>query len=389
MLNIILRDIPAVRDNLLPLTFTRPVSEIRTGILTIREKWQHMLPGVYSYMTPDYLRAKYPAILSPEEDNIIISSHILPTAELVEAIGRLQPGEALMSGDEELARRGTPDAATSHTIQHTEIPTAIRHLYDIFRYNDIALEFDFSLVTSGRESCPLSPTNTVIGDPSRVFIEEGATVEGAIINVKNGPVYIGRNSEVMEGACIRGGLALCESSEIKMGAKIYGATTIGPHCKVGGEIANVVMIGYSNKAHDGFLGNAVIGEWCNIAAGCVASNLKNDYTEVKLWNYPQRRFLRTGMQFCGVIMGDHSKTGINTMLNTATVLGVGVNIHGAGYPRNFVPSFMEGSTAGLYEVPTSKFLDTARRVMARRNVTLTQVDVDIFETLYVITDTFK
>ena len=193
----------------------------------------------------------------------------------------------------------------------------------------------------------------------------------------------------MEGSCIRGAFALCEGSEIKMGTKIYGATTVGPHCKVGGEINNVVFNGYSNKAHDGFLGNAVIGEWCNIAAGCVASNLKNDYPEIKLWNYPLRRFLRTGLQFCGLIMGDHSKTGINTMINTATVLGVGVNIHGAGYPRNFVPSFMEGSTAGLSEVPISKFLETARKVMARRNIALTNVDEEIIETLYRITDDYK
>ncbi len=202
-------------------------------------------------------------------------------------------------------------------------------------------------------------------------------------------MYIGKGAEIMEGSCIRGPFALCDHSEVKMGAKIFGATTVGPHCKVGGEISNTVFIGYSNKAHDGFIGNAVIGEWCNLAAGCVVSNLKNDYSEVKLWNYPARRFLRTGLQFCGLFMGDHSKTGINTMINTATVVGVGVNLHGAGYPRNFVPSFMEGSAAGLYEVPASKFLDTARKVMARRNITLSQVDADIFETLYKITDDFK
>ncbi len=308
---------------------------------------------------------------------------------MVEAVAALKIGQALMAGDEELARRGTPDEEPTERLQHTEVPTALHHLYDIFRYNDIALEFDFLLLTQSRQSQPISPTNTIIGNPGRVFLEDGASMEGAIVNVNAGPVYIGRDAEVMEGTCIRGGLALCKGSQIKMGAKIYGATTIGPHCKVGGEVANSVFIGYSNKAHDGFLGNSVIGEWCNLAAGTVASNLKNDYTEVKLWNYPKRRFLRTGLQFCGLIMADHSKTGINTMLNTATVLGVGVNIHGAGYPRNFIPSFMEGSTAGLYEVPITKFLDTAERVKARRNVKLTPVDIDLYRHLYQMLDDYK
>lgn len=388
MLNIILKDIPAVRDNLLPLTFTRPVADLRMGILSIRGKWERMLPGIYSYLTPEYLSKKYP-VINRNNDNIIIASHVFPTPGLVEAVKKLQPGEALMCADEAIARRGSVDGKAEREIQIDEIPAGIHNLYDIFLHNSVALEYDFSLLTDGRTSQPISPTNTIIGDASRVFLEAGATMEGAIINTMHGPVYLGRGAEVMEGSCIRGPFSLGDYSEIKMGAKIYGATTIGPHCKVGGEVANVVMIGYSNKAHDGFLGNSVIGEWCNIAAGCVASNLKNDYTEIKLWNYPLRRFLRTGLQFCGLIMGDHSKTGVNTMINTATVFGMGVNIHGAGYPRNFVPSFMEGSTAGLYEVPVSKFLDIARRVMARRNVTLTPVEEEIFHTLYHITDDFK
>ena len=389
MRNIILQDIPSVRDNFLPLTFTRPLADIRIGILTIRGKWEALLPGVYSYATESYLAPKYPCIANPQGDNIIIASHFLPTPSMAQAVSSLEPGQALTFDGEVIARRGALEGSAESTVEIDEVPLSLHFLYDIFLNNATALEFDFRLVTSGRESQPLSPTNIVIGDPSRVFIEEGAVVEGATLNTKSGSIYIGRGAEVMEGACIRGAFALCDHSEVKMGAKIYGATTIGPHCKVGGEIANAVFIGYSNKAHDGFLGNAVIGEWCNLAAGCVASNLKNDYTEVKLWNYPSRRFLRTGLQFCGLILGDHSKTGINTMINTATVLGVGVNIHGAGYPRNFVPSFMEGSTAGLLEVPPTKFFETARKVMARRNVTLTPVDIEIFNTLYTITDSFK
>lgn len=389
MRNIILKDVPATRNNLLPLTFTRPVADLRIGILTLREKWEMLLPGVYSYITEDYLTIKFPCICSPDNDNIVISAHFLPTPMVVQGIEKLEPGQALTFQGEVIAHRGKIDETSIELIEIEEIPSFIHYLYDIFLLNADALEFDFHLITDGRQSQPISPTNTVIGDPSRIFIEEGATVEGSVLNSRYGSIYIGKNAEVMEGSCIRGAFALCESSEVKMGTKVYGATTIGPHCKVGGEINNVVFTGYSNKAHDGFLGNAVIGEWCNIAAGCVASNLKNDYTEIKLWNYPLRRFLRTGLQFCGMIMGDHSKTGINTMINTATVIGVGVNFHGAGYPRNFLPSFMEGSTAGLNEVPLSKFLEIARKVMARRNVALTNVDEEIFRTLVHITDDYK
>ena len=214
-------------------------------------------------------------------------------------------------------------------------------------------------------------------------------VEGAFINTKGGPVYVGRDAEVMEGSMLRGPIALCEHAVVNMGAKIYGATTLGPWCKVGGELNNVVMQAYSNKAHDGFLGNAVIGEWCNLGAGCVASNLKNDYTPIRLWNYPTGRFLRTGLQFCGLIMGDHSKAGINTMFNTATVLGVGVNIHGSGFPRNFVASFSEGSTAGFSDVSMTKFFEIARRMMARRHKELTPQDERMFYAIREAAEAFK
>ncbi|RXE62759.1 glucose-1-phosphate thymidylyltransferase [Muribaculaceae bacterium Isolate-004 (NCI)] len=389
MLNIILRDVPEVRDNLLPLTFTRSVADLRLGILTLRQKWELSLPAVYSYMTADYLSVKYPSISSPDDDSFIVSAHFFPTPGVVKGVERLRKGQALIFHDEEIARRCPLDREPHELIQLDEIPLRLTRPYDIFQLNAAALEYDFTLLTAGRESVAPSPSNTIIGDPSRLFIEPGATMEGAIVNLNHGPVYLAAGSEVMEGTCIRGGLALCEGAQIKMGSRIYGATTIGPHSKVGGEVANIVIIGYSNKAHDGFLGNAVIGEWCNIAAGCVASNLKNDYTEIKLWNYPTRRFQRTGLQFCGLIMGDHSKTGANTMINTATVFGVGVNFHGSGYPRNFVPSFTEGSTAAMTEVPFDKFIDTARRVMARRDVSLTQVDADIYRHLYDLTDTYR
>ncbi len=357
--NIVLRDKQEARDNFLPLSFTRPLSELRLGILTLREKWERLLPGNYSWETESYLAAKYPRTSSSVK--YTIETDIIPTATYVDAL-----------------KRGIDIE-----------PQRLEHLYDLFQLNGEAIESDFRLITAGRSSMPLSGSNTVIGDSSLVFLEPGARVEGAILNTTHGPIYIGKEAEIMEGSCLRGPVAVCEHAVVNMGTKIYGATTIGPWCKVGGELNNVVMIGYSNKAHDGFLGNAVIGEWCNLGAGCVASNLKNDYTEIKLWNYPAHRFLKTGLQFCGLIMGDHSKAGINTMFNTATVVGVGVNIHGSGFPRNFVASFSEGGASGFSDVSLTKFFDIARRVMARRGKELTEVDCQIFQYIYDFADRFK
>jgi UDP-N-acetylglucosamine diphosphorylase/glucosamine-1-phosphate N-acetyltransferase len=255
--------------------------------------------------------------------------------------------------------------------------------------NGDAIKSDFDVITRDDFGGAISKTCTVIGDPKLIFIESGATVEGAFLNTKNGPIYIGRNAEVMEGSTLRGPIAIGEHSTVNMGSRIYGATTLGPWCKVGGELNNVVIQGYSNKAHDGFLGNAVIGEWCNLGAGCTASNLKNDYTEIKLWNYPAHRFLRTGLQFCGLIMGDHSKAGINTMFNTATVVGVGVNIHGTGFPRNFIASFSEGGASGFIDVPMTKFFAIAERVMARRHVELTDTDRRIYTSIRDFAENYK
>ena len=398
MRNIILFDAVEVRENLLPITFTRPVADLRVGILTIREKWEHVLDGAYSYLTVDYLQEKYPIVIADE--NLFIAGNICPTEELVLTVEVLKKGEALLSSNGELiAFCGSVEDFDSrkfaNAIACDEDCLTIKMLYDIFMQNHRGIVEDFALLTKNRVSQPLSNTNTIIGNPidaygnSLIFIEEGAVVEGAMLNVKNGPIYVGCDAEVMEGSCLRGPIALCEHAVINMGARVYGATTLGPYCKVGGEVNNVVMIGYSNKAHDGFLGNAVIGEWCNIGGGSTASNLKNDYTEIKLWNYPAHRFLRTGLQFCGLIMGDHSKSGINCMFNTATVLGVGVNVHGAGFPRNFVASFSEGSTSGFTDVPMTKFFDIARRMMARRGVELTDVDMRIFESIHAIADNYK
>lgn len=393
MKNIILFDDKATRENLLPLTFTRPIAELRFGINTIAEKWHRSLPGNYSYLTTDYLQSKFPVSLDKNNDNIFIAGNVCPDKELIDAIENLSVNTAITHNNTLIAFRGSiVDFNNLHWQHETHIknvPLCINMLYDIFSLNNIALKDDFNAITANRKSQPLSNSNTLIGNPDLIFIEEGAVVEGAILNANKGPIYIGVNAEIMEGSCIRGGFALCEHGIVNMGTRIYGATTIGPYCKVGGELNNVVMQSYSNKAHDGFLGNAVIGEWCNIGGGTSASNLKNDYTEIKLWNYPAHRFLRTGLQFCGLIMGDHSKAGINCMFNTATVVGVGVNIHGSGFPRNFVASFSEGSSAGFTDVSLTKFFDIAKRMMARRNIELTEIDREIFQSIYNIADTYK
>lgn len=398
MRNVILFDPEDARNNLLPITYTRPVAMIRIGIDTIFQKWQAALTDAYiSPLTVNYLQQKFPTTYA--DDNTFIAGNIIPTPQLVQAVSALESGEAFYSDGKLIAFRGPYDSFNNGEITtKTEFSGEIKSifwLYDIFQMNGDILVDDFMRLTAGRASQPLSHTNLVIGDPtfpdgtSKIFIEPGASIEGVTLNVNAGPIYIGCDATIMEGSCIRAPFAACEHSQVNMGSKIYGPTTLGPYCKVGGELNNVVMIGYSNKAHDGFLGNAVIGEWCNLGAGCTASNLKNDYSEIKLWNYPASRFLKTGLQFCGLIMGDHSKAGINCMFNTATVLGVGVNIHGAGFPRNFVASFSEGSTAGFNDVALSKFFTIAQRVMSRRHVELTEIDKQIFVAIYNIAESYK
>lgn len=399
-MNIILFDAPEVRENLLPLSFTRPVADFRVGITTIREKWEKVVPGSYSYLTVGYLSEKYYASVDAGGDNLFVAGHVVPdySDAFREAVMSLGEGESLCCDGERVAFRGDLESFKSGECraekQWNGPLTAIHYVYDVFLNNGAQIEKDFAVLDLS-DSCALSQSNTLIGDAKdaggrpRIYIAPGAVVEGAIINVKNGPVYIGRDAEVMEGCCLRGPVALCEHAVFNMGTKVYPATTVGPWSKMGGELNNAVIFGFSNKAHDGFLGNAVVGEWCNLGADCVASNLKNDYSKVRVWNYPTHRFQRTDLQFCGLIMGDHSKAGINTMFNTATVVGVGCNIHGAGFPRTFIPSFSEGGAAGFNDVQLSKFFDIAERVMARRHKQLTDADRRIFEEIYRIADTYK
>lgn len=391
-MKIYLFDSTESHENLLPLSFTRPVADFRCGILTIREKWEKYLPGDYGYYPVEYLREKFGSVTDPEEDAIFIAGNLLPRPDMVERIKGLNPGQSLSYNNNVIVFRGTlnewESKGGSKTVVLEEVP-CITYLFDIFLRNGEEIIRDFQTITKGRRSQPLpacvrkiSSSNLKSGK-RLIFIEEGAKIECASLNITKGPIYIGKDANLMEGANIRGPFALCEASEVRMGAKIYEGTTIGPRCKVGGEISNAVFFGYSNKAHDGYLGNAVIGEWCNIGAGTNASNLKNDYTLIKFWNYRTHSFMKTDLQFCGLVMGDHSKIGVNCMINTATVIGVGCNIHGGGFPRQFVTCFSEGSPgSGFAKVQFNKFLDTASRMMARRDIPLTDVDKALLSYIY-------
>lgn len=386
-------------ENLLPLSFTRPVADFRVGITTIAEKWKAMLPGAYRYLPVEYLREKFGDISDRGKTFLFIAGALLPDPVLVDEIRALRPGEAILDGENPVAFLGSYDALEARqwsAVKTACSPTAIHFVFDIFLQNPSQIEADFFRLTEGRASQPLDPSNRVIGDMTdscgrqMLFIEEGASVTDATINLREGPVYIGKNAEIMEGSCVRGPLAMCYESKIRMSSKIYGGCTFGPFCKVGGEIDNSVMFGFSNKAHDGYLGNAVVGEWCNIGAGVNASNLKNDYTKIRVWNYRTHTFMRTDLQFCGPIIGDHTKIGVNCMLNTATVLGVGVNLHGCGFPRVFVPSFSEGSpSTGFTNVSMKKFTEIAERVLSRRHLTVTDSDRRIYSRVYEVAALFK
>jgi len=381
----------ARRNNLLPLTFLRPVADIRFGILTIREKWEKYLNCKTSTLTENYLSARYPLI--KEKENIIINGAICPTTALIKEINKLQPGQALVKGESVIAMFLNEKDFEQHSGTIEEIETELEYLeinntWDIFDRNAEAIQADFELITAGRKSKPI-PENCMAIEPSRIFIEEGAEVLAASLNATQGPIYIGKDSVVMEGSNLRGPIALCESAQIKMAAKIYGPVTVGPFSKVGGEVNCSVIFGYSNKAHDGFLGHSVIGEWCNLGADTNTSNLKNTYDNVKLWNYPDEAFTDTGLQFCGLIMGDHSKCGINTMFNTGTVVGVSSNIFGSGFQRNFISSFKWGGVAGFSTFQVKKAIDVARVMYKRRNIEFTETDAQLMEDVYNLTHNYR
>jgi UDP-N-acetylglucosamine diphosphorylase/glucosamine-1-phosphate N-acetyltransferase len=387
-MNYILFDGPA-RNALLPFTFTRPVADILIGILTIRQKWEAYLGSTTTTLTEDYLSDKFPMV--EMEQNVMINASFLPKATLVEMIQNLTSNQAIFKGEEVIAfytneEQEEVDFDTYEILEYTDDCITVEHTWDIFAKNDAALRADFAFLTQDRKSQPI-PKSVNVMAPEHIFIEEGAKLEFVTLNATTGPIYIGKNAEIMEGSVIRGPFALCEGAGVKLATKVYGATTVGPHSKIGGEVNNSVLFAYSNKGHDGFLGNSVLGEWCNIGADSNNSNLKNNYEEVKLWSYETEGFAKTGLQFCGLMMGDHSKCGINTMFNTGTVVGVSANIFGSGFPRNFVPSFSWGGAAGFTTYVTSKAFATAKLVMSRRNVEFDEKEQAILE--YVFEETKK
>ena len=368
-----------VRNALLPFTYTRPLADIRIGILTIREKWEKFLGFTTTTITEEYLENKYPMV--ELDKNILINASFLPSKNLVKQVSNLSNNQAIFKDEQVIA------FFTSDTQEHVDFDSyeqlefkeevlQIKNTWDIFSLNDKAIKADFDLLTEGRTSQPI-PNGVHTIQEENIFIEQGAMISYSSLNASKGPIYIGKDSEIMEGSLVRGPFALGENSILKMGTKVYGATTVGPFCKVGGEINNSVLFGYSSKGHEGFLGNSVLGEWCNIGADSNTSNLKNNYAEVKLWNYQEERFTNTGLQFCGLMMGDHSKCGINTMFNTGTVIGVSANVFGSGFPRNFVSSFSWGGAAGFTTYQIKKVFEVAKVVMERRGIELTETDKKI------------
>lgn len=385
-MNLILFDDPSIRAELSPFTLTRPVSEIRIGILTITEKWEKKLGTTASFLTETYLEEKYTT--KSTSDNWLVNGAVCPDDNLIEAVKSLSVNTGLIKGNLILAARTSsatlPSVTSLKPIEYTNELTLTDQVWKIFQFNSKEIRSDFNLITKDRISIPIKDTYTIIygKEGKDIFVEEGADIKAAILNAENGPIYIGKNTQIQEGALIRGPFALCEGSVVNMGAKVRGDTTVGPFSKIGGEVSNSVIFGYSNKGHDGFLGNSVIGEWCNLGADTNTSNLKNNYENVKIWNYAKGGFKDTGLQFCGLMMGDHSKCGINTMFNTGTVVGVGSNIFGDGFPRTFIPSFAWGGAAGFSTFQLPKMLDTARKVMDRRSKKMEVVDEKILEHLF-------
>jgi len=389
-MNYILFDGPS-RNNLLPLTYTRPVAEIRVGVLTIREKWETFLHSTITSITEDYLSDKFPMV--EFDENIFINASFLPNPELVKLISNLKPNESINSGDNLIAFYSNQsqeeiDLDSFTKIDFTTSLMQITCLTDIFKINSLAIKADYDLITNKRISSKISSTNNLI-HPENIFIEDGVSMEFVTLNATDGPIYIAKDCEIMEGSLIRGPFALCENSILKLGSKIYGGTTIGPYCKIGGEVTNSVVFGYSNKGHDGYLGNSLIGEWCNLGADTNTSNLKNNYADVKIWNYEEDKFLTTGEQFCGLIMGDHSKSAINTMFNTGTIVGVCSNIFGSGFPRNFIPSFSWGGNKGFAEYNIDKVFEVNSKVMKRKKCIFSEKDKAILTHLKTITSAYR
>ena len=380
-----------VRESLLPLTYTRPVADLRIGIFTIREKWENFLGYTTTTLTEEYLEEKYPMV--EMEQNVMINASFLPTIQLIEVIKNLKEKQAIFSNEEVIAFFTTDTQEEINFDEYEQIEfdlelLQIKNTWDLFSLNDKAIKADFDYITDGRKSQPI-PEGVQYLNKENIFIEEGAEILFSVLNASQGPIYIGKDTLVMEGSLIRGPFAMCEHSVVKMGSKVYGATTLGPKCKIGGEVSNSVLFASSSKGHEGYLGNSVLGEWCNLGADTNNSNLKNNYEQVRLWNYETGGFAKTGLQFCGLVMGDHSKTAINTMFNTGTVVGVSSNIYGSNFPRNFVPSFSWGGASGFTTYQINKASKTASLVMKRKNEEFNDVEERILEHVFEITNKYR
>jgi len=358
------------------------VGALRCGILTLAEKWQrHLGVSTVGYLTQPYLQAKFPAgeVAGPA---LVINGAVCPDDLLVRQVQALRPGQGLYCEEVLVAAHLADASQIAELIQDglreqqqvAEPVTIISRPWHLFLYNGAEIRRDFALLTHGRTSQPVGDAHTIVYAPENIFIEEGVKIRAAILNAENGPIYLGKNAQVHEGAILKGPLAVGEGSHVNVGAKLRGDNTIGPFCKVGGEVSNSILMGYSNKGHEGYLGNSVIGEWCNLGADTNTSNLKNNYAPVKVWSHTAHRFVDTGQTFCGLMMGDHSKAGINTMFNTGTVVGVGANIFGAGFPRQFIPSFSWGGSAGFETFRLPKFAEVAERVLSRRGLGYDEIE---------------
>ncbi|SMC42699.1 UDP-N-acetylglucosamine diphosphorylase/glucosamine-1-phosphate N-acetyltransferase [Moheibacter sediminis] len=387
LMNIVLFD-DKEWENLRPLTLNKPVSELRMGILTFKERWEKLIEGNYSYFTQDYLSEKFE--LNVSDENLFINPSFFPNENLLSSIRDLKKSESIWFENQMIAGNFSLEEfearnQSNQKIDLKEEVTYINHLWDLFTYNDKAIQFDFELITKGRKSQPVSSTNGVI-NPENIFLEEGAVVEFAVLNAKEGPIYVGKNAEIMEGSLVRGSLALCENAKLNLGAKIYPGTTIGPYCKVGGEVNNSILMGYSNKGHDGFLGNSILGEWCNLGADTNNSNLKNNYSEIKVWDYESKDYIDTRLQFCGLMMGDYAKSAINTQFNTGTVVGISANVFDAGFPPKFIPSFSWGGGKNSAKFDLEKSYEAAEKMMERRKKILTEKDKRIIEYIFQLTE---
>lgn len=392
-MNVALFDHPQLRQQLLPFTYTRPVADIRMGILTITEKWEHYLRNSVSFITEPYLSKKFTGP-SETEDLVLINGGVCPDTSILEAIKALTSGQALYKDDLLIAAKADQyesldDVLNFQNSEYADELTIVSRPWHIFKEAGQQIRLDYKLLTENKTSASIDDPHTIVYGAENIFLEDGVSIKAATLNAENGPIYLGKNSVIEEGAIVRGPFSLGEESTINAQARMRGDISIGPKCKVGGEVSNSVIFSHTNKGHDGFLGNSVLGEWCNIGADTNASNLKNNYTNVKVWDFAKEGFVDTKEQFCGLFMADHGKCGINTMFNTGTVVGVAANVFGSGFPRTYIPSFSWGGHAGFSTFKPLKVKEMAAVSMARRGGVFDDVEEGIMNHIFEETKKYR